>query len=113
MRETLKYSGGVNKYGKETFKEEVTDFLSKQGEMDKMHANLETNMANIRIKDGLKKMSITDVIHDGDAIFSDNFSPWASFAREAIHDQSLPEEFRKMLSAPRTERMSMRSKSVD
>lgn len=58
-------------------------------------------------------MSIQDVLNDGDVIFGDNFSPWSTFTRQAIHDESLPEEFRKMLAQPHTERLNMRMKSND
>lgn len=80
MKETLKYSGGIAQYGEDRFKEEVTEFMSRDKELDQLHSNLETQMANLRIIDGLKKMSIHDILHDGDVIFGDNFSPWAQFA---------------------------------
>ena len=43
-------------------------------------------------------MSLHDIITSDDPIFKGNFSPWATFAREAIHDETLPEEIRKFLA---------------
>lgn len=66
-------------------------------------------IVNMRLIDGLKKMSIIDVLEDGDEMFGDSFQPWTTFAREAMHDPSLPEEIRKLLAQPRPERPSARA----
>ena len=52
-------------------------------------------------------MSLQDIITSDDPIFKGNFSPWASFAREAVNDETLPEELRKFLAEPRQEMGNM------
>lgn len=61
-------------------------------------SELEKKLAEIRLLHSLKKMSIQDILEDGDPVLDRSFSPFRQISRQIKDDPELPQEIRRFLN---------------